>query len=204
MWLQAFGSATTLIILTMKFHLVTAPTVEPLTTSEAKTHLRVTHAEDDGYIASLITAARIFVEKHTSRQLLEATWKMFLDKMPESGVIFIPKTPIKSITHVKYYDLDNVLQTMSSGNYISDIYGFPGRIQIDEIPSVYDRINAIEVQFVAGDSAAASVSQLVKQAMFMIIADMYENRNEEISGTITSKFEKGYKALLQFEDHSTI
>jgi len=46
----------------MGLKVVSPPAVEPVTLDEAKAHLRVTIADDDGYIALLIPAARERVE----------------------------------------------------------------------------------------------------------------------------------------------
>ena len=43
--------------------IATAPSVEPVTTAEMKTHLRVTQSNDDTYIDSLVVAARQQAEK---------------------------------------------------------------------------------------------------------------------------------------------
>jgi len=41
----------------------TAPAVEPVSLSEAKTHCRVDTSDDDAYIGSLITVAREYLEE---------------------------------------------------------------------------------------------------------------------------------------------
>ena len=48
---------------------ITAPATEPITTAEAKAHLRVSHSTDDTYIDALVAAARMVVEDRTGLRL---------------------------------------------------------------------------------------------------------------------------------------
>jgi uncharacterized phiE125 gp8 family phage protein len=59
--------------------------VEPITLNEAKAHLRVFGTDDDGYITSLIAAARQSAESLTDRALLPQTWELALDEFPSIG-----------------------------------------------------------------------------------------------------------------------
>lgn len=43
-----------------------------ITLDDAKRHVRVDHDEDDGYIASLIDAARVFIARDLARNLYDA------------------------------------------------------------------------------------------------------------------------------------
>lgn len=92
----------------MPLVLQTAPTTEPVTTAEAKTHLRVTTSDDDTYIGTLITVARRHVETITGRALINQTWDYFLDNFPPGDKIVIPLPRLSSVTTVKYTDKDNV------------------------------------------------------------------------------------------------
>ncbi len=59
--------------------LKTAPAVEPISTSEAKLHLKLdSDTTDDTLIAALITAAREIIENMTGRALINQTWEMSL------------------------------------------------------------------------------------------------------------------------------
>ena len=51
-----------------------APTVEPVTLGEIKTHLRLTGTEDDYLLPQLVKAARDYVETFTRRAICTQTW----------------------------------------------------------------------------------------------------------------------------------
>lgn len=94
-------------------------------------------------------------------------------------MIDIPLPPLQSVTTVKYYDADNVEQTLSSGRYTVDTTSEPARIVIDADgwPAIYDRANAVTVRFVCGYGATtADVPASLRAAMLLHIGDLFENR----------------------------
>lgn len=185
----------------MPLVLQTAPTSEPVTTAEAKTHLRVTTSDDDTYIGTLITVARKHVETITGRALINQTWDYFLDNFPPGDKIVIPLPRLSSVTSVKYTDKDNVQTVFSSGSYIVDTNNEPGQIVLaygESWPTFTPRpINAVEIRFVAGyGSGAANVPEGVKQAMLLLIAHWYENREPINIGNIVTEIPETANALL--------
>ena len=154
----------------------TAPTVEPVTLAEVKTHLRINHSEEDSYLAMLITVAPTAAEDRTGRTMLETTWQYTLDGFPDE--IVLPNPPIISVTHVKYKDSDNVLQTLSASDYVVDTASQPGRIVRaygKDWPATYDEINTVVVTYKAGyGTSAASVPAPLKQWILLAIGDMYD------------------------------
>lgn len=186
--------------------LITAPATEPLTTAEAKTHLRVDSATDDTYIGTLITAARQYVEGYLGRALITQTWDLTLDAWPIDSSdgfyesIIVPSPPLVSITHVKYYDTSGTLITAASSTYAVDVNSTPGRITPvygTVWPSAQFIPNAITVRFVTGYGAAADVPAAIKQAMLLLIAQFYEYREEVVAGTIVANLDKASEFLLR-------
>lgn len=163
----------------------TAATEDPVTTAEMKAHSHIDTSDDDAKIAALISAATEDTQSFLWRQLCTATFTLTLDRFPWSDYIDLPRPPLQSVTHVKYYDLSNNLQTLSSSDYEVDTSTEPGRIYIDRStgwPSVYDRRNAVEIRFVAGYGAASAVPEMIRQSIFLKAAHWYENREAAIIG----------------------
>ena len=181
----------------MSLKIVTPPTAEPVTLLEAKDHLRVDGPDDDALISVLITAARKWAEEYTGRQFVTATWDWFLDGFcPSFGV---PIPPLQSVTSVKYLDTAGAEQTLDAATYRVDAVSEPGRIALDygkSWPSTYSVINAVTVRFVAGYGAAGAVPEPIRQAMLILIGEMYEQREESLVGTIQSSVPFGVRALL--------
>ena len=180
------------------YRLVTAPASEPLTLTEVKLYLRVDDTTEDNLITSLITAARSLVEGHTWMPLISQTWAMQFDKSELNELIWnVNKAPLSSFSSVTYYDSNNDLQTLATTEYETDIYGSPARFRLKSVPVVYDRMNALQVNFVCGYANAAAVPQPIKQAMYMIIGHLYENRQDVITGTQVNEIPMSSEYLLQ-------
>lgn len=164
----------------MKLELITARTVNSVTLDDVKNHLRITHTDEDDYISALMDAAQEFCEDYTNRKYEAETWKLLLEKFPKE--IELPFHPIASITHVKYYDTDNSQQELTvDTDYEVSLNSEPAVIRpISNWPGVYDKYEAIEVQFVCGTTAPAICPMTFRQAMLILISDMYQKRESTV------------------------
>jgi hypothetical protein len=183
-----------------QYSIVTQPASEPITYAQAADHLRVDSTADVQYITDLIPVAREYVDSITGRASSQTTFKviagswqdLFEATSPDgesyldprygttariSGQQVIPlwRTPLISVSNVKYYAPDAAsLTTMSSALYNVVTSAEPGRIHIpDSLPAVDDRIDAIQITFVAGNASPPAVS---RHCVKMLVAHLYENR----------------------------
>lgn len=172
--------------------LVTAPSVEPLTTAEAKTHLNISGTSQDTYVSTLITTARRQVEKYLNRALITQSWKVYYDHwhyelmIPFGSLQIVGASPGPASPVVKYYDIDGTLQTWASSNYWTVTTTDPGRIirayDVTFPELQYGRPDAIEIAFTAGYGVAADVPEDIKHAMKLLITNYYENRGDVVIG----------------------
>jgi uncharacterized phiE125 gp8 family phage protein len=175
------------------------PTVEPITLVEAKLHLRVDHSEEDDIINILRQAAREIVELHTNRSLITQTRVIKLDNFPYFDTIKLTYGPVLTLTSITYDDDDDANQTLASSLYWTDLDSNIARIVVkDSWPSTYDKPNAVQITYDAGYGATgADVPAPLKQAMFLILAHLYENRQQVIvSGSPTGALEIPFGASV--------
>lgn len=180
----------------------TAPATEPVTLGEAKAHLRVDSTDEDAYVAGLIAAARQMAEAYTQRQLITATYTMKLHDFPVGeNPICLPRTPLGSVSSITYLDADDVTTTLSTNVYEvldNDTTAYialkPGQIW----PSArFEQYEAVTITFTAGYGAATSdVPATARSAMFLIIGNLFENREQAVIGTITAELPFGVTTLL--------
>jgi uncharacterized phiE125 gp8 family phage protein len=186
----------------MALTLVTGPAAEPVSVSEAKSHLRVDIADDDTLIGTLITAARVHVEQHVKRALVSQTWDLVLNRFPPGPEIRLPLPPLASVTSISYTDEDGGAGVVSSSDYVVDTDREPGRVVLKNgkaWPAVILREAAgVRVRFVAGYGAAAAVPVPIKQAILLLVGTLYENREDTLvaQGVTVMRIPFGVEALL--------
>ena len=168
-----------------KLVLKTAPTSTVISLSEAKAFLRIDsdYDDDNTYITSLINVATSVVEEFTRRRLMTQTYNIFYDEFPP--YIDLQVGDVASVTHIKYYDADNTLQTLAASNYDVDTKVRPGRIYESEngdFPNTYERPNAVEVEFIVG-ATASDVPAPIIQSIYIIVGRYFENRQDVVMGT---------------------
>ena len=192
----------------MRITTTTAPTVEPVTLTEVKKHLRLatTDAEaaaytsEDDLLNRLITVARTQAEQETGRAFITQTKTLYLDEWPGGKEIRIPYPPLQSAT-VTYRledddDYDNTLSTVDV-----DIVSEPGRVILqpgESWPSgaLYpDKPIKIEFDCGYGD-AATDVPEGIRSAILLRITDLYEHRGEIVAGVSVGRIEGAIDSLL--------
>lgn len=186
--------------------LVTPPAEEPVTRAEAKKQCEVATAitAHDSHFDRLIKMARIRAEELTGRQLVTATWDLFLDAFPADGVsrLQIPRAPLASVTHVKYIDAGGTQQTLDSSLYKVVTAREPGEIHPaygTVWPIAREEPDAVEIRFVAGYGDAADVPELLKEAMLLLIGHWFEHREEVVGNLQTKQIEVAAASI--FEQH---
>ena len=150
----------------------------------------------------MLAAARQWVENRLQRQLITATWKMHLESFtPE---ILIPaKLPVTSIDSIEYYDVDNEQQTVDAELYEADFSSDSRQPRIrpaygETWPTSYARYDAVTVTFKAGyGDAREDVPLGIRHAILILAADWWNNREDVVIGTITSRIETGVEMCLQ-------
>ena len=174
-----------------------SPASEPVTLTEAKAHLRIDHTDDDTYITALISAARGSAEEYTQSSFFTQTWvksKWFFSEM-----IALPRGPVASITSVKYYDQSNTLQTLDAANYFltsPDITSYLQEIVSGWPSSLYDRADAVQIEYVTGFASVNDIPQDIKHAILMIVGHLYENRQDVVVGSQVNSMPQSSKYLL--------
>ncbi len=162
----------------MSLEVVTAPTSEPVTLTEAKDFCRVTHSDDDDFIDAIIKASRERVEAIIQRKILTTVLKYTLDKFPFSGFV-LPGGVVQEVNTFTYLDRDGASQTVSASIYDLQINKTPAIIVRKagySWPSVYENGNAVIVNYDAGWASVNSVPQDILIAIKSLILFYYRNR----------------------------
>lgn len=147
---------------------VTQPSVEPVTLAEAKAHLRVDIADDDGLIGLIISAAREAAEKYCSRSFASADYIEAIERIHATEVA-LSYPDITAVASVSYVDSAGVTQTMTTGFTFDAVFQ---TLTFASLPSG----TKFKITFTAGPS---TIPPSVKQSILLKISDMYENRSEQ-------------------------
>lgn len=210
----------------MGIKLITAPTDEPVTIEEAKLHLRVSGTDQDDLIAALIEAARTRVEEDIQRALITQTWELTRDYFeapavvattsgtavaitPKPTEITLPYSPVSALKRVSYVDSSGVTQLLHdeigspplTSNVVLDSHSIPARIAPvagGSWPATAAQLNAVTIRYEAGYGVNGdAVPAPIRQAILMLLAHWYENREAINVGNITSELPLAAQWLLE-------
>jgi len=174
----------------MSLTLVTAPTAEPVSLTEAKAHLRVTGSDEDTLITAMIAATRQNLDGRDGwlgRALMTQTWELRLDRFPAS--ITVPLPPLQTVDSVKYIDGDGAEQTLDPSLY-QVVAGEPARIVPaygQTWPSTRCQPDSVWVRFTAGYGDADDVPAPIKAAILLNVGTLYRDRETVNIGNIVAE-----------------
>lgn len=158
----------------------TPPATDPITLVEGKAFARVDTSADDPLITALITSARVYAEPILDRTFVTTAYDLTLDAFPsDGGAICFPRSPLASVVSVTYIDSAGDSQTWADSKYDVDTASLVGRLSPafgQSYPATRPQMNAVTVNFTAGDGNQAAQREDVKLLMKILVAESYEKR----------------------------
>ncbi len=181
----------------MTYALITPPSSEPITFAETKSHLRLDDANEDTLLTSLIRTAREHLERATGLSLITQTWRLYIDSIPEDGVIQIARGPVQAIESLTLYDTSGEELALPLTGHIFDGHARPARLMLGRAISAGRPINGIEIDFTAGfGESGAEVPDTLKRAMLMHVAQMFAFRGTVAVEDQPADIPPGYDRLI--------
>lgn len=170
----------------MKTIIVTPPTTEPVSLSEAKAQLRIEDAFtlDDDYINALISAARERCESYCNQFFTEQDIALVFNDNP-SGVAYVHYDGL-TITSITYIDQDNATKTIDPSDYF---------FNSDNQTITFNEVFTGSSFKVFATTSPPAAFDGVKMAIKMIVTDLYELRTETAVG-VSLADNQAVKALL--------
>lgn len=181
----------------MTYALITPPLAEALALGEVKAHLRLDGADEDALLMPLIRVSREHLERVTGLCLMEQAWRLYLDSVPEDGVIQIARGPVQAIESVTLYDAGGEEVSLPLDGHVLDRSTRPARLILGRTAVAGRAINGIEIDFSAGFGAtAADVPDTLKRAMLMHVAQMFAFRGAIAVADQPADIPDGYDRLI--------
>lgn len=201
------------------------PVVEPVSLQDIYTFLRLdpsglpaTHP-DDAMLRTMIRDARIRAEQVTRRAFVQQTIRLITDGFPcrrfgaagpwgdgedwieRDGWLELPRPPFVEVVAVRYYDAENVLQTLAPSAYFVTEQSFVPRLMVADggsWPDTYTRDDALQVDYVVGYPAdgsppadfVANVPAQYKNAIMIGVQLLYDELALEKRDQLEAAFQR--------------
>ena len=160
---------------------------------------------DDDLIELYISAATGAAEDYLQRYLAQRTLRLKRDDFPTENqdgvtIITLPVYPVLSVDSINYVDLAGATQTLTGYEVDSD--SIPARIRVLEPPDVKEGLSGLTINvtvgYASGDSPATAdlIPAQIKQAILLMVGQMYEHRENVVVGTIATELPKTFEYLL--------
>ncbi len=193
----------------MSLKLVIAPTEEPVSLEELKAHLVTTSDDQNDDLAEKLAAAIAHVSNELRRCLVTTTYDLLLERWPCREYLDIPLGNIQSVTHIKYTDSAGTVTTVDADTYKVTRTYTPADAEADP-PVIGDGVldagigrvclaygqywptatldtgEPVVIRFTCGWDGAANVPLPIKQAILMLAAHWFRNRDAVVIGNAAS------------------
>lgn len=179
------------------------PSAEPVSLAEAKAHLRVDGADEDGLIERLITAARELCETEARRAFVTRTYEQRLPAFPPAAGFRLPMPPLQGVASIQYTDEAGAEGTIPEADYVVYADAEPGLVVLKP-PASWPSVSlmpgpSVVIRYTAGYGPASSVPPMYKQAILLVVGHLYENREAVVVGGGVHELPMAVTTLLQAE-----
>jgi uncharacterized phiE125 gp8 family phage protein len=184
----------------MTAYLLAGPATEPVTLAEAKAYLRVDGSDEDSFISTLITAARLHAESVTGRATISQSWRVVFDAWPADRKVRLPVAPLQSLTEIRAYDADGAATALALAEFQPETGTAPAMLfvpnPVSDMP-VIRRHDALEIDYVAGyGDAPEDVPQDLRHAVLTLVGYWFENRDAVIVAGSGAVVPAGFELLV--------
>lgn len=183
---------------------LTAAAFAPVSGIELKSHSVIEFDDDDDLVTAYLAAATAQVEFDTGCAIVKQQWQVDYGCFPD--IIHLPRPPLLAVESVKYYATDGTQQTLDPAAYQVTASGIVGRIApapgLSWPSTQAGRFGAVSVVYQAGHvdvvsgAAVGEAPPMLKQAICVLAAHFYENREAVLIGTISKEQPLAYQVLV--------
>ncbi|MCV6612440.1 MAG: head-tail connector protein [Amphritea sp.] len=168
---------------------------EPVTLSEVRAQCRIDDdiTAENGLLQSYITAAREYCEQQTGRHFAEKTLR-YSGVFDNDGIELCPG--LTEVLYVEYLDPQGATKQLSAGSYYIDRVSLVGSVlPLRGWPAVLaNHPHPVTVEFECGGQDCPTP---VKQAILLLVAHWYSNREAGSFGGVSTEVAFSVSALLQ-------
>jgi uncharacterized phiE125 gp8 family phage protein len=173
--------------------LTTTTPASVISTADLKAFLRVEHSEEDTLIEAMRVAAIQHIENMCNIGIGDRNAYVTFDVVPKE--LEIPVGPVSQISAVTV-GTSSGQSLIATTSYYTDLQRKPARLTFIDVPSAYEHTyEKIQVLCNYGYNEA-SVPEALVHAIKLLVAHMYELRQPEVIGTISTSLKLGLESLV--------
>jgi uncharacterized phiE125 gp8 family phage protein len=167
----------------MAWKVTTAPVNEPWTLAEVKSYLKIDDSNEDSMLNTLIKGARMMAESYLNQGLITQTITEKLDRLGDP-TIYLSVSPVLAVSSFQYANSENTTATFAATEYVVDTFSKPARLNLGygkTWPTLYGNINDVTITYTVGyGTESSAVPYQIRQAILLMVADTYENRQDYV------------------------
>ena len=167
----------------MAWKVTTAPVNEPWTLAEVKSYLKIDDSNEDSMLNTLIKGARMVAESYLNQGLITQTITEKLDRLGDP-TIYLSVSPVLAVSSFQYANSENTTATFAATEYVVDTFSKPARLNLGygkTWPTLYGNINDVTITYTVGyGTESSAVPFQIRQAILLMVADTYENRQDYV------------------------
>lgn len=164
------------------------PSTQVVSVAEIKSHLRIDTSDEDTLLGLYIDSATEMAENYCGRHFIEHTYKLYFNKQVEEASLYFPDCRLISTDEVltKYVEwkLEDFVTVFFSDKAYLEPFSNPSIVRLSKNFSDLGNkatgdADRFWFNFKTGFGASASdVPQAIKQAIKLIVSDMYYFRED--------------------------